>query len=89
MSENTVDPGDRRYQYEPIRCPRCGRAPRRRERFLYPTSGRRESLVVIWYECRRWYLIRPCRRGPEATNTKDWVDLADRRAVRAWNEATP
>lgn len=76
-----------------IACPRCGCSPKVRIRFsaskqAWGVDLSPEVTFTVWFECRRWFGLL-CRRGSERTNTRDWIDLALRRAARAWNEDMP
>lgn len=74
---------------QPMPCPTCGKLPELKGRWFNEggpyAPGR--LLVMRWYECRRWFGLRLCRRGPSHTNAKDWGDLAQRCAAQKWNAA--
>jgi len=80
----TVGDGWPKQDEQPARCPTCGGVPKLREQWWYP-GGSSSLLVTRWYECRRWFGLRLCRRGPEHTNEKGWADLAQRCAAQKWN----
>lgn len=70
----------------PLRCPNCGKIPRLKERWHIEFQTL-PWLVTYWYECRRWFGLKLCNRGPEHTNTKDWADFAQRCAAMKWNNS--
>lgn len=62
-------------------CPDCGRRPRlQTERAGY-------GLVKLWYECRKWFGLRLCRRGPWLTDDHDYQDYGERGARSLWNRS--
>jgi len=69
-------------------CPKCGRLPRMRESFIYPSDGYRYARFILKLECRRWFGIRRCF-GPHQENwiEKTWHDVGVRIAIERWNSA--
>jgi len=74
----------------PVPCPRCDRIPRSHSAYDMGTrfAPLREPVVGYRFECRRWFGLRPCfgSQLEMCWNTKDWSDLARRRAAADWND---
>lgn len=62
-------------------CPRCGRLPQ----LMSVSVG--VGLVEHWYECRKWFGLRLCLRGPWLTEEHGWDDYGERGARSLWNRA--
>lgn len=67
---------------EQLACPKCGRAAKLRVEFHHFADGNRYRM---WVECRRWFGVRLCTRGPSHWNFKHWADLCRRCAIEKWN----
>ena len=68
-------------------CPRCGRYPSLKTGFKYAWDEPRtqESIVLLKYECRRWF--RHCFGVDWHWIAKGWGDVGLKEAARKWNEA--
>jgi len=58
----------------PLRCPRCGRIPE-----LHETAH------LSWFECRKWFGLQICTKGPEVFEGRQEGQWSRRSAAYAWN----